>query len=166
MLVVLYQDIKFREVSFILFPILFLIIAYFTSVLKPFEMIIEDMLMIIGFLIIQVAIITLYLLIKFQKALNPFAGFIGTGDLLFWLAIAPLFSFANFLLFFVSSLSFSSLIFTTFKGKLGSGSTSKARLVPLAGIQAAFLLLMLLLNHLFWNVEFHQGYALSYLWQI
>ena len=80
-LVVLYQDMKSREVSFILFPILFLLNAYITGNIKPIELVVSDMLMILGFITIQLSVIVLYLLLKFRKIINPFNGFIGAGDL-------------------------------------------------------------------------------------
>ena len=165
-LVVLYQDMKSREVSFILFPMLFLLNAYITGTVKPIEMVVSDMLMILGFITIQLLVIVLYLLLKFRKVINPFSGFIGTGDLLFWLAIAPLFSFINFVLFFVLSLSFSAIAFITFKSIFKPESITKSKFIPLAGMQAGFLFLMLLFDQLFHQLEFHQRHFISNFWQI
>ena len=165
-LVVFYQDVKSREVSFILFPVLFLLVTYLITIVKPVEMIIADMLMIMGFIIVQLAVIVLYLLFRFGKLVNPFRGFIGSGDLLFWLAIAPLFSFVNFVLFFVLSLLLSAITFISLKGLFTFGSTARAKLIPLAGMQAAFLLMLLVFNQLFWQMEFHHGYAISGFLQI
>ena len=161
MFVVMYQDVKARQVSFILFPILFLLTICVTNIVKPFEMVVSDMLMIMGFITIQLAAIVLYLLLKFRKLLNPFRGYLGTGDLLFWFAIAPLFSFVNFLLFFVVSLLFSAIVFVSFKRLFVPKSTIRAKLIPLAGMQAAFLLLLLLFNRLFWQMKFHQDHVIS-----
>ena len=157
-LIVFYQDMKSQEVSFMLFPLLFFLTIYLTVDVKSFDLVVRDLMMILGFIVIQLSFITLYLMLKFRKLLNPFNGFIGAGDLLFWLAIAPLFSFVNFLLFFILSLAFSAVIFFILKSTRRRQSTGREKLIPLAGMQAAFLLITLFLNRLFWQLEFHQSY--------
>ncbi|WP_299627653.1 hypothetical protein [uncultured Tenacibaculum sp.] len=65
---------------------------------------------------------------------------IGLGDFLFFIALAVAFPLTTFLIIFITSLLFSLLLFLVIKKKL------KEKTVPLAGFQAIFLFLILLLN--------------------
>ncbi|GAB3433125.1 hypothetical protein [Niabella aquatica] len=69
---------------------------------------------------------------------------LGTGDVVFWICIAPLFSPANFLLFFTGSL----LLIIVLIG-IQVLASSKTNLVPLAGYQSVLLLILLIVNYFF-----------------
>lgn len=84
----------------------------------------------------------LWLYIKFKLKL-PFFKAIGLGDLLFFLALGVSFPTTTFLIIHTTSLLFALLLFLATKSKM------KHKTVPLAGFQALFLVLILLLNLVF-----------------
>lgn len=73
---------------------------------------------------------------------------IGSGDILFWFCITPLFSVQNFLLFFIFSLL---LILCIVLIKIISSPQNKTTLIPLAGYQSLLLFLVLLINQIYYQ---------------
>ncbi|WP_123955308.1 hypothetical protein [Flavobacterium cheongpyeongense] len=75
---------------------------------------------------------------KTKKFLNPFENYFGLGDLLFYIAITPLFLLKNYILYFILSMLFAILM------QLGLKKFIKEETVPLAGFSALFLFIILL----------------------
>lgn len=71
--------------------------------------------------------------LKNKKLLNPFQNYFGLGDLLFYVAIAPLFLLQNYILFFILSMVFAIVL------QVGLKKISTHDTVPLAGFSALFL---------------------------
>lgn len=88
----------------------------------------------ICFLVINIFGLILYYSLKNKSFVNPIDSFIGFGDILFFLAITPLFNFKPFILFFIIGLIFSLMLF----GVLNA--FKKTETVPLAGYFAIFLI--------------------------
>jgi len=86
-----------------------------------------------------------YMSWKNKGFLNPFEHYFGLGDLLFYLAITPLFLLKNYVVYFIGSMLFSILLQLTLKKRM------KHQTVPLAGF-ASLLLVVLILKDLFLNV--------------
>jgi hypothetical protein len=82
---------------------------------------------------------------KNKGFLNPFEHYFGLGDLMFYLAITPLFLLKNYVIYFIGSMLFSILL------QLGLKKRMKHETVPLAGF-ASLLLVVLILKDLFLNV--------------
>lgn len=76
--------------------------------------------------------------LKSKKFLNPFEHYFGLGDLLFYVAITPLFLLKNYILYFILSMLFAILM------QLGLKKFIKDETVPLAGFSALFLFIILL----------------------
>ncbi|PXY41155.1 hypothetical protein DMB65_09375 [Flavobacterium cheongpyeongense] len=76
--------------------------------------------------------------LKTKKFLNPFENYFGLGDLLFYIAITPLFLLKNYILYFILSMLFAILM------QLGLKKFIKEETVPLAGFSALFLFIILL----------------------
>lgn len=74
--------------------------------------------------------------LKNKKILNPFENYFGLGDLLFYLAITPLFLLQSYVVFFILSMIFAIVL------QIALSKIVKKETVPLAGF--ASLLLMLL----------------------
>ncbi|WP_278008956.1 hypothetical protein [Flavobacterium gyeonganense] len=79
---------------------------------------------------------------KSKKFLNPFEHYFGLGDLLFYVAITPLFLLKNYILYFILSMLFAILM------QLGLKKFIKEETVPLAGFSALFLFIILLKDSL------------------
>jgi membrane protein CcdC involved in cytochrome C biogenesis len=89
---------------------------------------------------------------KYKKLVNINDEQIGIGDIAFLITIAFLFSPVNFILFLLLSLTFSLLFVMTSRFIL----PNKFKTIPLAGLQAVFLLgllITILLVNKNWNTN-------------
>lgn len=91
-----YQDIRFRGIHWVIFPLILLgAIVLRWDELNPITLIWNA-----GFLLFLLLGLTLYLSVKEQRLVNITNGYFATGDVLFLIAIIPLFTFHWFVLFF------------------------------------------------------------------
>jgi len=139
LLVVFIQDWKLRKIN-ILLPLAIFTLSYLLIPIKN-----VDLVKIAGynivFFLITLSILTLYMSLKSRKFLNPFVHYFGLGDLLFYIAVTPLFLLKNYILYFILSLVFSILM------QFGLKKISKENTVPLAGFSALFLFLVLMKDY-------------------
>lgn len=133
------QDLKHRAIHIIL-PVFVLLLSYFLisqinsfSYTSAFEN--------IGFLFLTFFILFVYMSSKNKKIMNPFQNHFGLGDLLFYIAVSPLFGFRNFILFFILSLLFSLIMFLIFRGKMIENT------IPLAGFASLLLIFFLIKDY-------------------
>jgi len=80
--------------------------------------------------------------LKNKHFLNPFQNYFGLGDLLFYIAITPLFNLRNYILFFILSMFFAICLQFALEKKM------KQNTVPLAGFSALFLFIVLTMDSL------------------
>ncbi|MFT4095466.1 MAG: hypothetical protein QM640_17700 [Niabella sp.] len=150
LLSITWMDFKHRYVYLLIFAGLFIAIFSYSIMQNNWQTIMVQFTINSITVLLVVLVLMLYYRIKEKTAGSFFNQKLGTGDMVFWLCIAPLFSTVNFLLFFISSLlvilciSFCSLL-------LGK---NKDRAIPLAGYQAILLLIVLLINQLFYRYNF------------
>lgn len=141
LLSITYQDIKYRAVWWILFPL--------TLILQIFiALSIETPVVIINYFLINLIIVSIQLLVLFvyfylknrgrQEIRIILLSKLGLGDILFFVILAAAFSTYNFVIAFVLLLILS-LIVAAFTFK-------KNRAIPLAGIMATGYALFLLLT--------------------
>lgn len=133
-----FQDFRERMVSWILFPLLGIVLGglYLTHV--PFAQYYPFVL--VNMMLISLVIFILFLYTKYvakQRFLNVS---FGLGDLLFFYALALGFPTLTFLVLFALSMLFA--LGTT----LLWNSTRKMQTVPLAGLMGVFLSLVLLIS--------------------
>ena len=76
--------------------------------------------------------------IKNKQFLNPFENYFGLGDLLFYIAITPLFLLQKYVLFFILSMVFAVAM------QFGLKKIMKHETVPLAGFSALLLIILIL----------------------
>lgn len=143
LLVIIYQDMKYRSILWIVFPILTFIFFYFNNILIPAKEIFENVLLNISFLAIQLISLTLYFSLKNKTFIWVPDNYLGWGDIVFLISIAFLFSPVNYILFFIISLSFAVPVYLIIK-KYQSKDVSAS--VPLAGIQSGFLIIIFIIN--------------------
>jgi hypothetical protein len=139
--VVFIQDWRFRKIHVVL-PLVIFISSFFLIPVKKYDLS-EIVLFNAGFFLITLGILTLYMSLKSKQFLNPFEHYFGLGDLLFYVAITPLFLLKNYILFFILSLVFAIVLQFGLK-KFITGET-----VPLAGFSALFLFIMILKDSFF-----------------
>ena len=131
LVMVVYQDLKMRMIHIALPVALLLISLVITwNGLQFFEMLRS-----LGFLGINFFVVTCYFSIRQQKLINPFDQLIGWGDVLFLIAVVPLFTFSYFLLFFICGIIFSLLLHVIMKTTRMGHTT-----VPLVGYLSLFIL--------------------------
>jgi hypothetical protein len=141
LLPICYQDFSRRSVHWIYFPLL-TVAGIFYSLLftHSLSQLLTNTLCNSAFLLLQFGILKLYFVITRGSATRLLDNKIGWGDILFLLAAGFFFSPGSFILFYLLSLSFS-LIFAVVMIRL---KPAKYRTVPLAGLQALALSMLLL----------------------
>lgn len=140
LLLILIQDLKSRAVYWIIFPLL-LVALLLLRLLQQFYIleILHDALINIGFLMLQLLIITLYFSVKTRKRATVIGEMLGWGDILFLIVIAFYLSALNFLFFYIVSLVGSLLLWLLWR----LFSSEKNPHIPLAGFQSLIFILFL-----------------------
>ncbi|MEO1032267.1 MAG: prepilin peptidase, partial [Bacteroidota bacterium] len=141
LLIISIQDFTYRAIHISL-PLLLLIVALAANYLD-FKLNFAHMLYNVLFIAINVLGLFLYFSIKEKRLYNPIDTMLGLGDILFFLAIAPLFSLQTFIVFFISGLIFSLVI------HLISNLFKRIETIPLAGYLSVFLGLNICLKEFF-----------------
>ncbi len=152
--VLFYQDVKSREVSWILFPATFVLSGLVSSYNTAFiELVITWVLnlLILGSLFLC---LLLYVNVRFGRTKANFWSYFGLGDVLFFIVLSVSFSAFNFVLMIISSLLFSLVLSILIP--------SKKKTVPLAGFQALFLIVVIFLLRIFDFNPFNENWI--YLW--
>lgn len=96
------------------------------------------------FFLLTLSLLVAYMSLKNRKFLNPFKNYFGVGDLLFFMAVTPLFLMRHYVIYFVLSMVLSIVLQASLKKRVEKDS------VPLAGF-ASLLLIALLANDLFFS---------------
>lgn len=139
LLFVIIQDLKNRSIHIVL-PILIFGIAVVINYLSV-DLNYKDIAYNSAFILVNILGIVIYFSIKNKALINPIDTALGMGDVVFFIAITPLFSFRTYILFFIAGLIFSLIahgVYTLFE---------KTKTIPLAGYLALFLILNLLVKH-------------------
>src|SRR5687767_2383089 len=113
LLYLFYQDWKYRAVYWYVFPVLFCLLSVHSLQGLTFNQLIIHSAYNLGFLLIQLVLLSLYFSVKHKRLVNITHEFLGWGDVLFLLCITCAFSPFNYLLFYVSSLIISALFALT-----------------------------------------------------
>jgi hypothetical protein len=135
LLIVLWQDVKSREVYWFLFPIIGGCCGFLYFFNSMPELFLISLFMNLIFVSILLLVIYLYSKYKLKSSLKTS---IGSGDILLFLALCLSFSSVSFITCFVLSLTFS-LVLHLFIQKRDSIKT-----VPLAGYMSLFFVLVYL----------------------
>ncbi|TSE06687.1 MULTISPECIES: hypothetical protein [Aquimarina] len=130
--IIIYQDLKDREVFGVMFPILMGLLGFLHYQYTPQINFLYAVLINVGVLIVIMGLLYLYTLIKIKRPF--FEEVFGVGDLLFFVALAIGFPTVTFIVLFVFSLIFSLLVWLMIKKK------AKHNTVPLAGYMSVFLM--------------------------
>lgn len=135
---IVWQDFAYRAIYWFLLPLLaacFLLKAYQEGTLA-----LTSILFNLGIVGIQIGILSVYVYTK-NKKWNLYSRYLGLGDVLFFCALAFYFSPLLFLGFQITSLLLTLVIFMIFHA-LAQGKHT----IPLAGCQAALLILLITLQ--------------------
>ncbi|WP_428741584.1 hypothetical protein [Tenacibaculum sp.] len=107
------------------------------------------------FLGVNLILLWAYMYLKGKKVTEDFFLGIAIGDIVFLVVIIPLFSFANYAVFYIVGMCFSLILHIIVqKRKLDERKT-----VPLAGYLSFFLMITLFLGEVL-GFDFYNGYFL------
>ena len=137
---IFWQDNKMRQIHVVLPVVVFLCAFIFIKNFPAKYTVVFSNLI---FLFTSFVALITYMSIKNKKYINPFKNYFGLGDLLFYIAISPLFLLKSYIVFFVCSMIFAIVIQYLFKKYIAQDS------VPLAGLSAALLIFIILNDTLF-----------------
>lgn len=102
MLFVFFQDLRLKAVYWFVFPIILGLSIWYSWEFMSWRQLAWNG----AILFVLLAGLTLYLSLKYGKAVNPFEGFFAWGDVLFLLAVLPLFNAYTFLFYFITGTLF------------------------------------------------------------
>lgn len=140
LILVVVEDFRFRKVS-----LLWLIVILITSFLLQLNTnlhlhnIAANTFLNLCTIAVNYVILTLYFSLKNRRLINLGNHYLGTGDLIFLIAVSFLFSPLNFVCFILLSLFFT-LFYSLFAKLI---LKDKFKTIPLAGLQSMFLILLL-----------------------
>lgn len=136
LLAVVFQDLKYRAIHVVL-PVLLCVAA--TARFLILEHSIFELLFTVAFLGLVMLGLFLYTAIKLKKISNPINSSIGLGDIIFFIAVIPLFFSTTYILFFSTGMLFSVICHLLF-------TKNKEAHVPLAGYLSVYLILLTIVN--------------------
>lgn len=142
---VFYQDMRYRAVYWICFPILAFLLFGLKYSLTGLENGITEAGYGLLFLLIQLLLLWIYFSAKNRKLVNITNDYLGWGDILFLIVITFYLSPGNYILFYVGSLILV-LIYALFIRYSGERNSNKH--IPLAGLQAILLALLMGIDYL------------------
>lgn len=137
--VLFFQDWRHRKIHIGL-PVAVFLISFFLVYETP--ELIRIIALNAAFFLIILSLLVVYMSIKNKQFSNPFRHYFGLGDLLFYLAVTPLFVLRNYVLFFILSMLFAIVLQLAFRKRMQHPT------VPLAGFSALFLILVILNDQL------------------
>jgi hypothetical protein len=138
------QDLLARSVYWFLFPVLLLLLLAEDLFKKhrSFEDIVQTGLINCAFLLLQFLLLSLYFTLKNKRWVNMTAELLGWGDILLLLCVAFYLPVLSFLFFYMVSLVTSLLAWVIWQVAM----SGKDKHIPLAGLQAAFLSILLIMD--------------------
>ncbi len=134
--VIVYQDFRFRAISWFTLPLLFVAFAINSILSTDFNLFLRSFLFNIGFIVFQLFAVTAYFSIKNRAITNITSKHIGWGDILFFTVAAAIFTPVNFILFYLLTLITTLIIAVAYR-LIKRDSTIT---IPLAGAMALLLL--------------------------
>ena len=130
-----FQDFKYRAISWYAFPLLAIFLVFANPVFN-----LTECLMNAGFVAVNYMLATVLISLKNRRMTNLMKAHIGPGDLLMLLCVAVYFPTLIFFLFYLGSL----ILIAVGTGIYMAWYKPREYTVPLAGLQSAMLLVLLL----------------------
>lgn len=146
LLFIFYQDMRYRAVYWIVFPLLLLLMIVVVVKNQTIQDLFISSSYNIGFLLAQLVLLFVYFSVKERRLVNITSGYLGWGDILFLLCIAFYLSPFNYLIFYIASL----LVVLCFSLIIYYLKPAKESKIPLAGLQAIMFSLLFLAD---WRID-------------
>ena len=144
-----FQDFRERKISWFLLPLLFFSLVFSAVNALPVKELAFYFSVNFSFILLQVAVLTIYFSIRKKKITHIANHYIGMGDLLFFVVICAAFSPVNFIIFYCASLVVSLLSILLFY----LIARRQIKEIPLAGIFSVVLMLLLIYPAFFGNLR-------------
>lgn len=138
-----YQDLVYRAVYWWCFPLLAILMFMLKYLFSGLEETLTHAGYGLGFLIIQLFMLWAYFSVKSKRAVNLTGDYLGWGDILFLAAITFYLSPGNYIVFYVISLIL--VLVYTLTITLVNAEKNNPH-IPLAGLQAALLVVIMLID--------------------
>ena len=135
---VIYQDLRYRKIHILSTGLILIGAILFRGIEQL--IVFPGVWLIYGFLCLNFLAVFIYFSVKNGSVINPFKTHVGLGDVLFLIAIAPIFYLKSYIVFFVTGMLFSLILFVVLKPIL------KQKTIPLAGYLSILLLCTITLN--------------------
>lgn len=136
---IFYEDLKERKVTLAVLLLLFVVGSFLNIQQQIWEVFFISSILNLSVVLMVLLVLFIYTKVKLKQ---PLFEVFGLGDVLFFIFMAISFPTTTFLVLFSTSLIFSFVISVTFQKQL-------KKFVPLAGLQALFLGLIIGSNQLF-----------------
>jgi hypothetical protein len=134
------QDFRFRAVHWILFPVLLILFVTESLFVSKIDDYLDSIFINLLVILLQGLILIAYYRLKGTQFINFIKDRIGLGDLFFVLAMAFAFSWSTFLFYYIAGLLFTLITWLAVRNLI----RLKSQLVPLAGMLALFMTLLML----------------------
>jgi len=150
LIIIVYQDFRFRILD-VKYAITLLLLCLWHNIQDPL-LSYRDILLIITFIGLNLLFLVGYFSFKKRRFFNPIDKELGLGDIVFFIAVSPLFLLHQYILFFVSGLLLSLLL-----GLVTQFFSKKIKTLPLAGYLSFYLCSIFLINLMFDKAIFNLG---------
>lgn len=135
--VIIYQDFRYRAISWITLPLLFIAFAINYILATGINSFLHAFLLNNGFIVFQLIAVTAYFSFKNRSLINIASEYIGWGDILFFVVAAAVFSPVNFIVFYLLCIIVVLLVALAYRAFKKTSSFT----IPLAGAMALILAL-------------------------
>jgi hypothetical protein len=163
LLIVFYQDVKYRGVTWFLFPLLAISLFLLANRFKDLALIFEHTLVNLSILFVQLVLVFTNLIIKHKRFIKNLEDYFGLGDLLYLLVICVYLSPINFFFYYIISLILCLMITYLFVAIKKDNRWIK---IPLAGLQSLLLAILIIIDLSVENVSLiyddHLIYYINY----
>jgi len=149
LIMIFLQDMRSRSVYWFLFPLLVLLLLTIRLQHQTLSALYQPVLINMGFLTLQLLILSIYFSLKNKKWINITNQLLGLGDVLFLLSITFYLSVLNFLFFYMISLTGVLLLWLSWQAL----SAKKNKYIPLAGFQSLIFILFLASDWWCWSFD-------------
>jgi hypothetical protein len=139
------QDFRFRAVHWILFPLLLILLVADSLFVSKIENYLDSISINLLVIVLQGLILIAYYKLKGTPFINFIRERIGLGDLLFVIVMAFAFSWSTFLFYYIAGLLFTLITWIVLRNHI----RTKSQLVPLAGLLALFMILIMIADIVF-----------------
>lgn len=157
---IVFQDIKYRAISWVVLPVIVFLFAYRQGSMLGVNVLLSNTGINFSFVVLQYGLLSLYFSIKNKHLVNIIDQYIGLGDVLFFVVLCFAFSPVNYIAFYFGTTIFTLIAVLAYN----VFSKKSSAQIPLAGIQSAWMAVLLMFNSLWRTVPFYNDLTILSYW--